>query len=83
MWVECVPKDSKTCSANWLHDLASKFLQIINDQIREELTRKGTKLGVEVGLEILLRQEWRGKNYNMCEKKLGRKVFLFSTENTK
>ena len=83
MWVDCVSKDSKTCSTNWLHDLASKFLQIINHQIREELTRKGTKLGVEVGLEILLRQEWRGKNYNMGEKKLGRKVFLFSTENTK
>ena len=34
--------------------MASKFAQITNYQIREEVIGKGTKLGVEVGLEIPL-----------------------------
>ena len=65
--------------------MASKFLQITNHQIREEVTGKGTKLGVEVGLEIPIScfLLWRGKNYNMGEKKLRRKAFLFNTGNRK
>ena len=34
--------------------MASKFAQITNHQIREEVIGKGTKLRVEVGLEIPL-----------------------------
>ena len=34
--------------------MASKFLQITNHHIREEVTGKGTNLGVKVGLEIPL-----------------------------
>ena len=34
--------------------MASKFLQITNHHIREEVTGKGTNLDVKVGLEIPL-----------------------------